>query len=534
MARANIALAGFMGSGKTTAGRIISELTGMSFIDTDEVVEVSSGMSVQDIFARGGEELFRQIERQVVIEASSGSNRVIALGGGAVLDPDNIESLRKNSVIYYLDVTIEEALTRATPEGGRPLLGDRESARELLDSRRDAYLEAADLVVETAGRTPQEVARAIEEDFRGRSVGERTRVVHVELQERSYAIFVGHGLLEHAGRLIEPAGCQAAFVISDDSVAELYGATLLSSLESSSTVVRSFTFPHGEASKTLGTATEMIERLADSGGTRSDIVVALGGGVTGDLAGFVASMFKRGLRFAQVPTTLMAQVDSSIGGKTGVNLPHGKNLVGTFYQPAAVVCDVDVLASLPEREIRSGMAEVAKYSFLDPGGWPRLEKLFSGGELDLDAMVEVVARCASIKAVVVSEDELDTGLRAVLNYGHTLGHSLEAASGYGSVYTHGEAVSVGMVFAALVAEEIGMTEGLSRRHIEFLEPLGLPVRPVEPAPGFDEVMELITQDKKSRGDIVMILLEDEGHLVVMDGLHRDLLKSAYERLRRQA
>jgi 3-dehydroquinate synthase len=276
----------------------------------------------------------------------------------------------------------------------------------------------------------------------------------------------------------------------------------------------------------------MVERLADAGAKRSDIVVALGGGVTGDLAGYVASIFKRGISFAQLPTTLMAQVDSSIGGKTGVNLKHGKNLAGSFYQPVTVVCDVEVLASLPEREVRSGMAEVVKYSFLDPGGWPKLESLVTGEMLDLDAMVEVVSRCASIKADFVSKDELDTGFRAALNYGHTLGHALEAVTEYGGVYTHGEAVSIGMVFAALVAEEVGIAQGLSHNHVDVLEKVRLPVRPVEPAPGFDELMQVIAQDKKSRGDIVMVLLEDDGGVVVMDGLERRPLERAYERLRR--
>jgi len=217
-----------------------------------------------------------------------------------------------------------------------------------------------------------------------------------------------------------------------------------------------------------------------------------------------------------------------------VNLPHGKNLAGSFHQPVAVVCDVDVLASLPEREIRSGLAEVAKYSFLDPGGWPELDSLIAGEGLDLDALVEVVARCVSIKAEVVSQDERDTGLRAVLNYGHTLGHALEGATGYSGAYTHGEAVSIGMVFAAIVAEESGLAKGLSRRHVEVLEALGLPVRPAEPAPGLDELIRLISQDKKSRGDIVMVLLEEEGRLVLMDGIRPELLRAAYERLRRPA
>jgi 3-dehydroquinate synthase len=229
----------------------------------------------------------------------------------------------------------------------------------------------------------------------------------------------------------------------------------------------------------------------------------------------------------------MAQVDSSIGGKTGVNLEQGKNLVGTFHQPVAVICDIEALWSLPQREYSSGLAEVAKYSFLMPDVFaPPVE---SSGDLLRDprhpGVATVVMTCAWIKAQVVSADERDRGPRVVLNYGHTLGHALEAVTEYKGTYTHGEAVSVGMVFAAQVAEALGVSSpGLAERHRQVLVKLGLPTRPADPAPGFDSLAGHLAQDKKNQGDLTMVLLEEEGSPVVRGGIDREVLESCYGRL----
>jgi 3-dehydroquinate synthase len=360
--------------------------------------------------------------------------------------------------------------------------------------------------------------------------------VRVELGERSYDVVVGAGLLTGLPDVLEPVagsrGWKRAFVVTDSNVAPLYldaagkGLGVLG-LEVSSTAVEA-----GERSKSTGWLLGLLESFAGSSLERTDLVVALGGGVVGDLAGFAASVFKRGLDVVQLPTTLMAQVDSAIGGKTAVDLEAGKNLAGTFHQPAAVLCDVGALGSLPDREYTSGLAEVAKYRFIEPSSFPQsyegsLTMLKSRDEVSL---VQVVARCAAVKARVVSLDEFDRGPRAVLNYGHTLGHALEAASGYGEMYTHGEAVAVGMVFAAHVAEERGVAPvGTVGAHREFLEGLGLPTRLRPPEAPFDDLAFHMAQDKKNRGSLAMVLIGRDGPYVERD-LKIDTLRLCYERI----
>lgn len=358
--------------------------------------------------------------------------------------------------------------------------------------------------------------------------------VRVELEERSYDVLVGASLLGRVDRLLTDLllsrGWKRAALITDKNVGPLYSGTVAGSLSRADLEVTVASIEAGEKSKSGRTAMALVDFMARSLLARSDLVVALGGGVVGDLAGFAASVYKRGIDVLQVPTTLMAQVDSSIGGKTGVNLEHGKNLVGTFHQPVAVICDVEVLATLAPREYASGLAEVAKYSFLMPDVFsPSLE---SRGELIRDSshqgIAQVVMTCAWTKAQVVAADERDKGPRVVLNYGHTLGHALEAATEYEGSYTHGEAVSVGMVFAARVAEELGVASGgLTERHRRVLGKLGLSTRPVDPAPNFETLAGHMAQDKKSKGDLTMVLLEEEGSPVVRGDIDRDLLASCY-------
>ncbi len=359
--------------------------------------------------------------------------------------------------------------------------------------------------------------------------------IPVELGERAYEVLVGAGLLGRMDELLavlhESHAWRRAALVTDTNVGPLYSDSLASGLERLGVDVAAVSIEAGEKSKSVASALQVVDFLADSLVTRSDLVVALGGGVVGDLAGFAASIYKRGIDLLQVPTTLMAQVDSSIGGKTGVNLDSGKNLVGTFHQPVAVLCDFEVLATLPARGYASGLAEIAKYSFIRPGAFTSTAQDFTDGLLARvpAVLASVVKTCAAIKAGVVSVDERDTGPRAVLNYGHTLGHALEASTEYEGSYTHGEAVSVGMVFAALVAEALALAEeGLAERHRSALESIGLPVAPTKPAPAFETLAGHIAQDKKSTGGITMVLLQREGEPVVRGGLEPGILAGCYK------
>lgn len=361
-----------------------------------------------------------------------------------------------------------------------------------------------------------------------------TERLTVELGDRSYPVSVGAGLLEGIADALDGPAYRKVLVISDRNVGPLYADRVLSGFTGKGSQASLVEIDPGESSKSLENAAGLLESLASEKLSREDLVLALGGGVVGDISGFVASIYKRGVPLVQVPTTLMSQVDSSIGGKTGVDLGAGKNLVGTFYQPRAVFCDVGTLGTLNSREYRSGLAEVAKYCFLAPGtmegvitspsvlaGYPAAGKLAS-----------IVARCAAVKAETVASDEFDRiGVRAALNYGHTLGHALETQTGYRGDYTHGEAVSVGMVFAAIVSSEVGIAGGeLVEEQRRFLTAIDLPARPHEPAPDFARLREIMLMDKKGAGDITMVLMEGPGRPVLRKGLPPEMLERCYRRL----
>lgn len=346
-------------------------------------------------------------------------------------------------------------------------------------------------------------------------------------------MLVGRGLLGSLCEILPLGSFSKVMVVSDSNVRGLFGKIVSEEISKSGAEICEFTVEPGEGSKTVETAIRITEALVKKAFTRSDAVVALGGGVVGDLAGFVASIYKRGINLIQIPTTLMAQVDSAIGGKTGVDLPEGKNLVGSFYQPQSVICDVDVLSALPEREFLSGLAEVIKYFLLRPGAFKEDLRLLTSDmqRRKPEVLQEVVVACASIKARIVEADERDEGIRAILNYGHTLGHALEAATGYSGEYTHGEAVSVGMMFAAVTGENLGLSEpGLHERQSEIIRAFGLPVRPFDPAPDFSVLFEHILQDKKGRGSITMVFLKKEGEPLVRSGIERDMLFRSYDEL----
>ncbi|MHB8895127.1 MAG: 3-dehydroquinate synthase [Candidatus Geothermincolia bacterium] len=355
--------------------------------------------------------------------------------------------------------------------------------------------------------------------------------VEVELGERSYTVTIGQGLLGRLEEFLPRTYWHRATLITDDKVGPLYAHTANSRLKGAGLETLVLEIPAGEASKSAQRALETVDSMISFGLTRADVVFALGGGVVGDLAGFAASVFKRGVDVVQVPTSLMAQVDSSVGGKTAVNIPAAKNQVGTIYQPVAVLCDVTLLSTLPVEEFRSGMAEVVKYSVLTGRAWGRSfsDDAATLADAEPSRIARIVADCVREKAELVTADERDYGVRHYLNYGHTLGHALEAAGGYGGTYSHGEAVAVGMVYAAIVAEQLGVTPvGLAERHSELLATLGLPVAPKPPVPAFADLAARMAQDKKKTEDNAMVLLEGEGKPLIRRGVEDGLLERCFD------
>jgi shikimate kinase / 3-dehydroquinate synthase len=527
-------IVGMPGSGKSAAGRVLAGRLGVAFVDLDREVERAMGRTVAETFEQGGEPAFRRAETTALCAAADGPPAVVATGGGAVLAEENRRAMRRTGLVLHLDVDPEEARARlaadATP---RPLLAGAGSWDRLAGERRQLYEDVADATIHarddgTSVTGPEAVADAM-----ARLVAGDPAVVSVPVAVagRSYSVHVGAGIL---GRLrlflpLAPAG-GSAFVVADQDVAGRFLEPVSRAVEDAGWGFVHLPVPEGEAAKTLAVAEALYRQLAVREAQRRDLVVALGGGSTGDLAGFVAATYLRGMPVVQVPTTLLAQVDAAIGGKTAVNLPAGKNLVGAFHQPVAVVADVETLATLPERELRSGLGEVAKYALaFDPALADVLlaARFPTGSDGDaVRALHGLVRRCVEIKAEVVSRDERDTGERLFLNYGHSVGHALERLAGFVG-RSHGDAVAIGMVFAARLSERLGVARpGLVERHVRLLEPLGLPVG--GPVPAADEVLAAMRMDKKRRGALRFVLLEDVGRPVVVDDVAEDAIAETLE------
>lgn len=358
--------------------------------------------------------------------------------------------------------------------------------------------------------------------------GEASKV-HVDLGERSYSVDIGAGLLEKLGEKCRDLGLGTrVLVLTDETVGDLYGGVTIKNLKDAGFDVHYAAFPAGEEYKTIETAGALYGACVDAGLDRGSFIVALGGGVVGDVAGFVAATYMRGIDFVQVPTTLLAQVDSSVGGKTAVNHPQGKNLIGAFHQPRLVVADVATLVSLSPREYRSGLAEVVKaglirdaafFDFLEKEWLPLLR-------LDHAVLTSAVRRSVKIKAEVVQADEKETGLRAILNFGHTVGHALEAATAYRR-FTHGEAISIGMVIEGQMSVQLGLLDAADlERFKELLAKLGLPVD--AQAVSYDDVRAAMNLDKKAKdGKLRFALLDGVGDCRIVSDVCEDVVRSSF-------
>lgn len=353
--------------------------------------------------------------------------------------------------------------------------------------------------------------------------------VRVELGERSYDIVVESGMLARVGEEIA-AVCKgrAALVVTEPNIGALYVRDVTESLLRAGFQTFTAEVAGGEECKTLASAASLYERLLDIRMERTGVVVTLGGGIVGDLGGFVASTYLRGVDFVQIPTTLLAQVDASVGGKVGVNLPRGKNLVGSFYQPKRVLIDPDVLATLPERDFGSGLAELIKYGIIADRELfnflrSRKEEL---RRLDRDVLESAITRACEIKADVVTRDERESGLRAILNYGHTVGHGIEAATGFVK-YTHGETVAIGMVTAALISKAVGLTGQQTATDVaDALAAVGLPIAPT-PDVNPDDVIRAMRYDKKvAFGKLRFVLPKEIGEVEVTDVVTEDQVRRA--------
>ncbi len=488
MSRPALVFVGFMGAGKSTALAAARE-AGLETTEVDALMEEALGKKISTAFEQDGEEAFRAREAEVVgelLERADGG--AIALGGGSVLS-ERVRSALARHVVVWLQVEAEQAWARIV-RSDRPLASSTEDVERLLEERLPFYEELADAILPPGDRGI--VARAMPSLRALTELPPGTKMLWAESAAGEYPVFVGAGLLE-----LEwwPLGSRR-FCVTDRAVAALY-AERLEPLSARIEVAP------GESAKTMAEAEWVLSEMARAGMTREDHAVALGGGVVGDLAGFCAHVYQRGVPVVQVPTTLVAQVDSAYGGKTGVDLPEGKNYAGAYHLPAAVIADTATLASLPGEELAAGFVELLKTGLLAGGElWERVRSLDA---LAPEALADLVFACARYKCEVVAADERDTGRRMVLNLGHTVGHAIEAASGY-ERYRHGEAVGLGLLAALRLSgaptlrEEVEAT--LSRH--------GLPVR-LDPAVGVEPLLAALQRDKKrTAAGVGFVLLSEPG------------------------
>lgn len=518
----HVFLTGFMGAGKSTVGRLVAERLGRPFVDLDAVIEEREGATVADLFRQRGEDGFRLAEHDALAALGAHPDSVIATGGGVVLREDNRVVLSQLGTVVYLAVTPEEALARLGDAADRPLLAGAglPAARAILDARLNLYTTTADAVVETVGRAAEAVAADVVAGV-GASATRGERHIRIASNAGVHDVVVGTGVVETLGdRVRATLGASHALLVSDENVFGLLGKSVAASLEAAGFRVSTCVVPAGESSKSWSYAGRLLEEFAAHGADRSACVIALGGGVVGDLAGFCASAYMRGIPVVQVPTTLLAQVDSSIGGKTGVDLPAGKNLAGAFWPPALVVSDTSVLATLSATEWTNGLVEAAKSALLEgEEALGRFESRVAGLlERDPATVVGAVTEAAAFKAGVVSTDLREAGVRECLNLGHTLGHALEVTAGYGRL-PHGLAVAEGIRFAAALAERVQVAspeltarvarllDAIGASRGVFLDTVGAAASGLTP----EGLLHAMKSDKKTRSGVVrFVLLERPG------------------------
>ncbi|GAB4486387.1 MAG: bifunctional shikimate kinase/3-dehydroquinate synthase [Anaerolineales bacterium] len=495
----HIFLYGPPGSGKSSVGRVLAANLDMEFVDLDSEIVAFTGQTIPQIIAEWGESGFRDIESTALRRVTKGPPRVIALGGGALLRTQNRSHAEAKGVVVSLTAEFETLQNRIAQDATeRPLLADDLPGKlaRLLQRRSDHY-RSYDLRVVTDGLAPEDIASHIQVmvgRFRVRGMGQ------------PYDVIVQPGGFDGLGDLLRQRGLTGpAVIVSDENVAPLYAERISKLLRRAGIASALVTIPSGEAHKTIETVMMLWRKFLALGLDRKSTVLALGGGVVGDLAGFAAATFMRGMNWVALPSTLLAMVDASMGGKTGFDLPEGKNLVGAFHSPRLVFANPYMLSTLEDAELRSGLAEVVKHGVIAD---PALFTLCSGGlESVKDDMVQIVQRAMAVKVQIIEADPYEKGIRAALNFGHTVGHAIEKVSNYS--IRHGEAVAMGMVAEAKLAERLWIcSKGLANRIAATLLSLGLPTEiPAEFSR--EALMAAMRHDKKRQSGVVYFALPEE-------------------------
>jgi shikimate kinase/3-dehydroquinate synthase len=511
----SIVLVGLMGAGKTAIGKRLAARIGLPFYDGDQEIEQAAGITISEIFQRHGEAHFRAGEKRVIQRLLNQGPIVLAPGGGAFLDPETRALIKERAVSIWLNCPLSVLISRVKGRTHRPLLNNGDPAEILrrLSAERNPIYATADIVIHGSEDPPEVTTETVLQALTNHVPMRRSRVC---LSLANYDVLIGTGLLSRAGALMSPHLPKLrCIVVTDETVASLHLPVLRQSLEDAGIAHDFIVVNAGESSKSVEVWNSLIDGFLAQKVDRLTTIVALGGGVIGDLAGFAAATTLRGLPFIQIPTTLLSQVDSSVGGKTGINSRYGKNLIGAFHQPRLVLADTGILASLPIRERRAGYAEIFKSGLIADVAlleWCEInaEKLLAG---DLVCLTEAVEKAVSFKARIVGDDEREekpSNGRALLNFGHTFAHALEAEAGYGGDLLHGEAVAIGLVLATQLSADLGYCpeEDVSRVS-SHLAQVGLPTR--INAMAAQNLLSRMKQDKKIRdGKLSFVLTRGFG------------------------
>jgi len=491
----HIFLYGPSGSGKSTVGDALAQALNLPFLDLDVEIENVVAQAIPDFMAEQGESAFRDAETDALKKAIDNSDMIIALGGGALLHKENCSLAELTGQIVFLDADLATLVTRLSgDENKRPLLaGELETKLAALLESRKAHYDSFSLRVD-ASKQPKQIAWDVQ-----RTLGR----YYVRGMGQGYDVLVSENGLDYIGQMLKERGLSGpVLVVSDTNVAPLYAKRVVSSLDSAGFTVNSLVIPAGEEFKTIETVSSLWNECVETGLDRKSTIIALGGGVVGDLAGFAASTFMRGMPWVNVPTTVVSMVDASMGGKTGFDLPEGKNLVGAFHSPRLVLADPTTLSTLPDTEFLSGLGEVVKHGVIAD---PDLFELCSHGiEFVKENLDYIIRRAMGVKVKIIQEDPYERGIRAALNLGHTIGHAVELISGFN--IRHGEAVSIGMVAEARLAERLTVADmGLSDLLVKTLSGLGLPVEIPKGLPRAD-IIHAMKMDKKKAAGVVRFAL----------------------------
>ncbi len=507
----NIILVGMMGAGKTTIGKALASGLSKEFMDSDQEIQERTGVKIPVIFEIEGEAGFRKRESEALTELVKKKNIILATGGGAVLSQGNRRLLRQNGIVIYLRASVSDLHRRTRHDKNRPLLQTEDLFARLneLYIQRDAhYRETAHIVIDSGKQGVRQLVQKLInklmsidlETIKHTDNQNTMQTLSVDFtssaEKRSYPIHIGHGILERVDLIVACLPQKRVAIVSNTAVAPLYLEKLRAALEKRGVASIPIIIPDGEAHKNWETLNFIYDALLKNHCERNTAILALGGGVVGDLTGFAAATYLRGVPFIQIPTTLLAQVDSSVGGKTGINHELGKNMIGAFYQPRMVLTDSATLNTLPDRELRAGLAEIIKYGLIrDPAFFDWLEQnmrhLLARDPIILN---EAIQRSCENKAEIVAADEKEKGIRALLNLGHTFGHAIENGMGYG-VWLHGEAVAAGTVLAAELSRRMKLISETDVNRIRkiFIQ-AGLPVTAPKMSP--EKYLQLMMLDKK--------------------------------------